>query len=140
MRYDVPGKNTLDNSIYRKLRYDIPGKKDSIIFRSKSVHTYLLRENGINPFTTGNPFLGTKLLGFSIGRGSGALKGLRVVKSACRSYALYLYDCNAPSLYPTRCVVTNSETSGTEIRVVTLASSDWLLNWAPHVIDTFVTI
>ena len=29
-----------------------------------------------NPFTTGNPFLGTKLLGFSIGRGSGALKGL----------------------------------------------------------------
>ena len=30
----------------------------------------------INPFTTGNPFLGTKLLGFSMGRGSGALKGL----------------------------------------------------------------
>ena len=28
----------------------------------------------INPFTTGNPFLGTTLLGFSIGRGSGALK------------------------------------------------------------------
>ena len=28
----------------------------------------------INPFTTGNPFFGTKLLGFSIGRGSGALK------------------------------------------------------------------
>ena len=36
----------------------------------------------INPFTTGNPFLGTKLLGFSIGRGSGALKGLtRIIKS-----------------------------------------------------------
>ena len=31
----------------------------------------------LNPFTTGNPFLGTKLLGFSIGRGSGALEGLR---------------------------------------------------------------
>ena len=31
----------------------------------------------INPCTTGNPFLGTKLLGFSVGRGSGALKGLR---------------------------------------------------------------
>ena len=31
---------------------------------------------GLNPFTTGNPFWGTKLLGFSIGRGSGALKGL----------------------------------------------------------------
>ena len=30
----------------------------------------------LNPFTTGNPFLGTKLLGFSIGRGLGALKGL----------------------------------------------------------------
>ena len=30
----------------------------------------------LKPFTTGNPFLGTKLLGFSIGRGSGALKGL----------------------------------------------------------------
>ena len=29
----------------------------------------------VNPFTTGNPFLGTKLLGFSIGRDSGALKG-----------------------------------------------------------------
>ena len=29
-----------------------------------------------NPFTTGNPFLGTKLLGFSVGRGSGALEGL----------------------------------------------------------------
>ena len=27
------------------------------------------------PFTTGNPFLGTKLLGFSIGSGSGAPKG-----------------------------------------------------------------
>ena len=33
--------------------------------------------NELNPLTTGNPFLGTKLLGFSIGRGSGALKGLR---------------------------------------------------------------
>ena len=30
------------------------------------------------PFTTGDPFLGTKLLGFSIGRGSGALEGLRL--------------------------------------------------------------
>ena len=31
----------------------------------------------LNPFTTGNPFLRTKLLGFSVGRGSGAPKGLR---------------------------------------------------------------
>ena len=35
------------------------------------------RGGHVNPFTTGNPFWGTKLLGFSIGRGSGALKGLR---------------------------------------------------------------
>ena len=34
----------------------------------------------VNPFTTGNPFLGTKLLGFSIGRGSGALKGVNMMK------------------------------------------------------------
>ena len=33
-------------------------------------------QRNVNPFTTGNPFSGTKLLGFSIGRGSGALKGL----------------------------------------------------------------
>ena len=33
----------------------------------------------LDPFTTGNPFLGTKLLGFSIGRGSGALKRSRAV-------------------------------------------------------------
>ena len=30
----------------------------------------------LTPFTTGNPFLWTKLLGFSIGKDSGALKGL----------------------------------------------------------------
>ena len=30
----------------------------------------------LSPFTTGNPFLGTNLLAFSIRRGSGALKGL----------------------------------------------------------------
>ena len=34
------------------------------------------REIKLNPYTTGNPFSGTKLLGFRIGRGSGALKGL----------------------------------------------------------------
>ena len=41
----------------------------------------------VNPFTTGNPFLGTKLLEFSIGRGSGALKGL-TVPFALVAYAL----------------------------------------------------
>ena len=39
-------------------------------------HTEILVEVPLNPFTTGNPFSGTKLLGFSIGRGSGALKGV----------------------------------------------------------------
>ena len=34
----------------------------------------------LNPFTTGNPFLGTKLLGISIGRGLGALKELIIVR------------------------------------------------------------
>ena len=39
-------------------------------------------------FTTGNPFLGTKLLGFSIERGSGALKGLTA--SASQTYGVVL--------------------------------------------------
>ena len=38
------------------------------------------RSEALNPecltLTTGNPFWGTKLLGFNVGRGSGALKGL----------------------------------------------------------------
>ena len=34
------------------------------------------RRGLLNPFTTGNPFLGTKLLGFSIGRISGGSKGV----------------------------------------------------------------
>ena len=38
--------------------------------------TSVVWDRGLNPFTTGNPFLGTKLLGFRIGRGVGALKGL----------------------------------------------------------------
>ena len=38
-------------------------------------------------FTTGNPFLGTKLLGFSIGRGSGALNGLKTAYCVERSIA-----------------------------------------------------
>ena len=37
------------------------------------------KRGGFNPFTTGNPYWGTNLLGFSIGRGSGALKGLSFV-------------------------------------------------------------
>ena len=32
-------------------------------------------DGGLTPCAIGNPFLGTKLLGFSIGRGSEALKG-----------------------------------------------------------------
>ena len=42
----------------------------------------------LNPFTTGNPFLGTKLLGFSIGRGSGALKGLTKLAPLNASWGL----------------------------------------------------
>ena len=38
----------------------------------------------LDPFTTRNPFLGTKLLGFSIGRGSGALKGLKSIQKLGR--------------------------------------------------------
>ena len=41
---------------------------------------------GVNPFTTGNPFLGTKLLGFSMGRSSGVLKGLSSRAVAIRYY------------------------------------------------------
>ena len=44
--------------------------------------TTAIVQNILNPFTTGNPFLGTKLLGFSIGRGSGAMKGLSKVRRA----------------------------------------------------------
>ena len=40
-------------------------------FRSSRHLNFLL-----NPFTTGNPVLGTKILGFSIRRGSGGPKGL----------------------------------------------------------------
>ena len=49
-------------------------------------------------FTTGNPFLGTKLLGFSMGRGSGALNGLilrpRLSASCCVIY------CCSPDKFP----------------------------------------
>ena len=41
----------------------------------------------LNPFTTGNPFLGTKLLRFSIGRGSGTVKGLTPQNR--RKYAIF---------------------------------------------------
>ena len=44
--------------------------------RPRGVEGCIIQVPPVNAFTTGNPFLGTKLLGFSIGRGSGALKGL----------------------------------------------------------------
>ena len=46
----------------------------------------------VNAFTTGNPFLGTKLLGFSIGRGSGALKGLSVLVAQTRLHYYSHFD------------------------------------------------
>ena len=45
-----------------------------VILRSRVLRVVCL----ISPFTTANPFLGTKILGFSIGRGLGARKGLRI--------------------------------------------------------------
>ena len=47
------------------------------VILSFSWNTPFLFEN--NPFTTGNPFWGTKLLGLTRGRGSGALKGSSVL-------------------------------------------------------------
>ena len=41
------------------------------------IFSEVLQFRELNPSTTGNPFLGTKLLGFNIGRDSGALEGLR---------------------------------------------------------------
>ena len=46
----------------------------------------------LNPFTAGNPFLGTKLLGFCIGRGSGALKGLNLLNGVHTTQSYYLND------------------------------------------------
>ena len=50
-----------------------------LLCRSRMTFSFFLRRMGKikrNPFTIANPFLGTKILGFSIGRGLGALKGL----------------------------------------------------------------
>ena len=53
-------------------------------FRSYQAYIAQVAEDkikeSVNPFTTGNPFLGTKLLGFSIGEGFGSSKR---VKCAC---------------------------------------------------------
>ena len=38
-----------------------------------------IRGPALYPFTTENPFFGTKLLGLSIGRVSGVLKGIRLI-------------------------------------------------------------
>ena len=53
-------------------RYD-RGTISNTFFGSEQIFRI---SGAINPFTTGNPFSGTKILGFNIGRGSGALKGL----------------------------------------------------------------
>ena len=52
-------------------------QKQSEKIRRLWVKKHRHSENRFNPFTTGNPFLGTKLLGFGIRRGLGALKGLK---------------------------------------------------------------
>ena len=56
------------------------------------IYIYIVSSGGwgkkkLEPFTTGNPFLGTKLLGFSIGKGSGVLKGLSSPHFHVFSYA-----------------------------------------------------
>ena len=51
----------------------------------------------LNPFTTGNPFLGKKILGFSIWRGSGALTGL---SSPHFDVLRYTSCVNFTQLYP----------------------------------------
>ena len=57
----------------------------------------------INPFTTGNPFMGTKLLGFSTGRGSGALKGLSLSRKLARkSWGVGSGACNINSILLSR--------------------------------------
>ena len=56
--------------------------------RTKNI-TRLLILDVLNPFTTGNPFLGTKLLGFSKGRGSGALKGLNVTILVAKCHVFF---------------------------------------------------
>ena len=48
-----------------------------IVCRPKPARRQCAKE--VNPFTTGNPFLGTKLLGFSLGRGSGAQQGITTI-------------------------------------------------------------
>ena len=48
----------------------------------------------INVFTTGSPFLATKLLGFSIGRGFGALKGLSGAPQHAQSGLAGTKGCN----------------------------------------------
>ena len=65
----------------RESRFILMMTLDACVLRWREVHhDFVLR---FPPFwelnlfiTTGNPFWGTKLLGFSIGRGSGALKGV----------------------------------------------------------------
>ena len=44
--------------------------------RSSILVEIIFWESDLNPFATGNPFLGEKSLGFSRGRGLGALNGL----------------------------------------------------------------
>ena len=54
----------------------------------------------VNPFTFGNPFLGTKLLGFSVGRGSGALKGVTQFRLMCKSFFfVILVECVGQSVW-----------------------------------------
>ena len=60
---------------------DTEGGCDVVITRKNEKTRSAVRNLSFNAFTTGNPLSGTKLLGFSIGRGFGALKGLLNARS-----------------------------------------------------------
>ena len=64
--------------------FDREAPHDSFFFKISSIRQ-------LNPSTTGNPFLGTKLLGFSKGRGLGALKGLNSKPSEKKRFVHFIF-------------------------------------------------
>ena len=90
----------------RVQRRDILGLRDLLRHKPLRALTSLDQigtslKKGLNPFTTGNPFLGTKLLGFSIGRGLGALKGLTPLEP--QDISLYLFKVTCPQMWVSSC-------------------------------------
>ena len=96
----------IDESIKRSTKssmYEFNGrgmcKPHTTKYRNRSTpRTTKTSMHVFNPFTTGNPFLGTKLLGFSVWRGSGALKGL--ILGVGRSGTFFFRKCLQSLPYP----------------------------------------